>query len=317
MVLLNALTNGAKTRPSSWKLYVSTANYEEQYDRRRHRGRVVSRDLASARNHMLALGMVSRTASADWHHLASWSSSTDHAVQSRASGEYIIKRYNSIPVPYFAGPLYWQLITMKFSNFALIGLLALAERAFGRPSTFVDRALRRGRPSIPANAAQDLTVSSTANTDSNSVTSGNWAGVVLVSPPAGENFTEVIGTFTAPTLAPSSYTAACAWIGIDGWVQDTGTQGLFQAGVDFWMEDNKLTYNAWYEWVPDTSYNFTDFDISAGDVLTFRLVATSDREGTIYLENETTGQATSKVLDAPPSPPFTAPVSLVADIVGE
>ncbi|KAI0716194.1 peptidase G1, partial [Cerioporus squamosus] len=127
--------------------------------------------------------------------------------------------------------------------------------------------------------------------------STNWAGVVLVTPPPGENLTEVIGTFTVPTLAPSSYMAACMWVGIDRWSwQETGTQGLFQAGVDFWMEDNKLTYDAWYEWAPDTSYNFTGFDISAGDVLTFRLVANSDREGTIYLENETTGQAESKQL---------------------
>ena len=198
-------------------------------------------------------------------------------------------------------------VAMKLTLVTLGTLLALAQSALARPSTFVDRSLRRGSPSIPASAANSLAVSSTSATESD--TSGNWAGVVLASPPPGENFTEVIGTFTAPTLAPSSYTAACAWIGIDGWSQDTGTDGLFQAGVDFWMEDNKLTYNAWYEWVPDSSYNFTDFDISAGDVLTFRLVATSNREGTIYLDNETTGQSTSMVLDAPPSPPFAAPVS--------
>ncbi|RDX44809.1 concanavalin A-like lectin/glucanase [Lentinus brumalis] len=189
---------------------------------------------------------------------------------------------------------------------ALVALSTLLVVTFARPSTFVERSLRRGSPGIPTRAAQRLEAPSSAA--AHSLLSSNWAGVVLVSPPAGENFTEVIGSFTAPTLAPSSYTAASAWVGIDGWTwRETGLNGLFQAGIDFWMENNELTYDAWYEWVPDTSYNFTGFEISSGDVLTFRLVATSDLEGTIYLENETTGQTAYKVLDAPPSPPFEAP----------
>ncbi len=199
---------------------------------------------------------------------------------------------------------------MKLALVALSTLLVVAGSTFARPSTFVERSLRRGSPGNPTEAAQRLETPSTGAV--HSLLSSNWAGVVLVSPPAGENFTEVIGSFTAPTLAPSSYTAASAWVGIDGWTwRETGLNGLFQAGIDFWMENNELTYDAWYEWVPDTSYNFTGFEISSGDVLTFRLVATSDLEGTIYLENETTGQTAYKVLEAPPSPPFEAPVSLV------
>ncbi|KAI0366223.1 concanavalin A-like lectin/glucanase [Pilatotrama ljubarskyi] len=191
---------------------------------------------------------------------------------------------------------------------ALLSGFVLLVDVLARPSTFAERALRRGGPALHAVDASAGTPAFSAASANPTATSSNWAGVVLPSPPAGENLTAVSGTFVVPVLAPSSYAAASIWLGIDGWqTENSATEGLFQAGVDCWVEDGQLTYNAWYEWVPDSSWNFTDFHISAGDVLTFRLVATSDREGTVDIENETTGQMTSKVLDAPPSPPFTNP----------
>ncbi|KAI0637626.1 peptidase A4 family-domain-containing protein [Trametes polyzona] len=198
-------------------------------------------------------------------------------------------------------------------------LFLTALEALARPSTFADRALRRGRPFLPApplagetpTPASKVAAAAAAHP---TVRSSNWAGVVLPAPPPNENFTAISGTFTVPTLAPSPYAAASIWLGIDGWSTDASPapgagsgQGLFQAGVDCWVEGAALTYNAWYEWVPDSSWNFTDFAIAAGDVLAFRLVATSDRRGTIDIENETTGQKVSHVLDAPPSPPFSNP----------
>ncbi|KAL1701710.1 peptidase A4 family-domain-containing protein [Schizophyllum commune] len=175
-----------------------------------------------------------------------------------------------------------------------IVLLCSAVAVLGRPSTFLERAERRGYPAI-------RTPSSTAAAASGTATSGNWAGLVLEAPPAGENLTEITGTFTVPSLARSSYTAACAWIGIDGWEGST-TDALFQAGVDFWMEDGELTYNAWYEWVPDSSWNFTDFAVSEDDVMKFTLTAANDSAGSISVENQSTGQSTSIDLTAPPIP---------------
>ncbi|EJF56124.1 concanavalin A-like lectin/glucanase [Dichomitus squalens LYAD-421 SS1] len=196
---------------------------------------------------------------------------------------------------------------MKLSLAATAGFLLASGYVLAYPSTFAERSLRRGRPALPVDvAAQEPTPAGLAADANPTVMSGNWAGVVLPSPPTGQNFTGVSGTFNFPSLANSSYAAACAWIGIDGW-STSRTEGLFQAGVNFWTEDDKLTYDAWYEWVPDTSYNFTDFGISAGDVLTFRLFTLSDSAGTIYLENESTGQVVTKDLSAPPSPPFTDP----------
>ncbi|KAI0662848.1 peptidase A4 family-domain-containing protein [Cubamyces menziesii] len=189
---------------------------------------------------------------------------------------------------------------------ALTLALLFVSPVLGLPSTFASRAVKRGRPVLPSEVADKFKSSGTPTSGAASSHptsfSSNWAGVVLPTPPAGENFTAVTGTFTVPTLAPSAYAATSIWVGIDGWNTDfnSDAQGLFQAGIDCWMENGKLSFDTWYEWVPDGSYNFTGFDISAGDVLTFSLVATSTTEGTINVENETTGQKISHVLDAPP-----------------
>ncbi|KAH9894060.1 peptidase A4 family-domain-containing protein [Cubamyces lactineus] len=200
---------------------------------------------------------------------------------------------------------------MQLTSVLALGLLIISP-ALGRPSsTFVSRAIKRGRPALPFAVVADAvalkskptsTPTSGAASSHPTTSSFNWAGVVLPNPPVGENFTAVTGTFTVPTLAPSAYAATSIWVGIDGWNTDFGSdaQGLFQAGIDCWMEDGKLSFDTWYEWVPDGSYNFTGFDISVGDVLTFSLAATSPTEGTIDVENETTGQKIAHVLDAPP-----------------
>ncbi|KAL1745397.1 peptidase A4 family-domain-containing protein [Schizophyllum fasciatum] len=178
----------------------------------------------------------------------------------------------------------------------LAALICTAATALARPSTFAERAARRGAPAIRLPSA-----SNTAAAASGTATSGNWAGLVLEAPPSGENFTSVTGTFTVPALANSTYTAACAWVGIDGWA-GSATDALFQAGVDFWMEDGALAYNAWYEWVPDTSWNFTDFAVEAGDVIALTLAAANDSAGSIAVDNKSSGQSTSIDLTAPPIP---------------
>ncbi|KAI0329939.1 concanavalin A-like lectin/glucanase [Cubamyces sp. BRFM 1775] len=192
---------------------------------------------------------------------------------------------------------------MQLTAVLALGLLIISP-ALGRPSSsFASRAIKRGRPALPSNVRFESTGTPTSGAASSHPTTSsfNWAGVVLPSPPAGSNFTAVTGTFTVPTLAPSAYAAASIWVGIDGWTtSEADAQGLFQAGIDCWMENEVLSFDTWYEWVPDGSYNFTGFDIKAGDVLTFSLVATSTTEGTIDVENETTGQKISHVLDAPP-----------------
>lgn len=79
------------------------------------------------------------------------------------------------------------------------------------------------------------------NNSSKTQFSENWAGVVLESPPVGETFNKVVGTFTIPSVSGSG--AAAAWVGIDG---DTYPNAILQSGVDFIIEDDEVTFSAWY-----------------------------------------------------------------------
>ncbi|KAI1782590.1 hypothetical protein LXA43DRAFT_1103722 [Ganoderma leucocontextum] len=76
-----------------------------------------------------------------------------------------------------------------------------------------------------------------------------WAGLVLTSP-AGDDPTDGAGCMDK-----------------DRWLVPGLINGGSASGVDFWMEDGKLTYNgSEYEQVPDASCNFTDFEVSSGEV---------------------------------------------------
>ncbi|KAJ4464535.1 aspergillopepsin-2 heavy chain [Lentinula edodes] len=126
--------------------------------------------------------------------------------------------------------------------------------------------------------------------------SENWAGVFFESPPSGETYSTVTGTFTVPSISGNG--AASAWVGIDG---VTYTDAILQAGLDFTISDGTISYDAWYEWYPDTAFDISGFDISEGDSITVTVDATSDTEGTITLENTSTGQSVTQTVSAPDS----------------
>ncbi|KAI0040156.1 acid proteinase [Auriscalpium vulgare] len=125
--------------------------------------------------------------------------------------------------------------------------------------------------------------------------SSNWAGAVWDS--AAGTYTSVTGTFVVPTpKAPSSgsgtYSAA-AWVGIDG---DTCGTAILQTGVDFTISGSKVSYDAWYEWYPDYSYDFSGIPISTGDTIKLTVTASSTKAGTAVIENVTTGKTVTKSL---------------------
>ncbi|EIM79371.1 uncharacterized protein STEHIDRAFT_21274, partial [Stereum hirsutum FP-91666 SS1] len=129
--------------------------------------------------------------------------------------------------------------------------------------------------------------------------SSNWAGAALIADSDSATYTSVTGTFTVPSpSAPEDggegqYSAA-AWVGIDG---NTCTSAILQTGVDFTTsDDGSTTYDAWYEWFPDDSYDFTGIQFSAGDSVTVTVNATSSTSGTAVIENNTNGQKVSKSL---------------------
>ncbi|BDD60302.1 hypothetical protein MPDQ_006217 [Monascus purpureus] len=133
--------------------------------------------------------------------------------------------------------------------------------------------------------------------------SNNWSGAVLEEPPSSQaTFTAVSATFTVPkptagvALGGSEgYQAASAWIGIDG---DTSSNAILQTGVDFILQNGQASYQAWYEWLPNTAVNF-DLDINAGDVIVAYVRTSDNSHGIAVIENHTSGKNASKTLSAP------------------
>jgi len=181
---------------------------------------------------------------------------------------------------------------MKYS-FALAG--ALATTVLAIPSSTERYAARVARREAARNLQnQPLIRASGPSTDgvesSNVEYSSNWSGSVIESPPSGETWKSVTGTFTVPVPSGSSGAAASAWVGIDG---DTCETAILQTGVDFTVGSG---YDAWYEWYPDYAYDFSGISISAGDVITTTVTASSTKKGTAVIKNTSTGQTVTKSL---------------------
>ncbi|POR39506.1 Aspergillopepsin-2 [Tolypocladium paradoxum] len=121
--------------------------------------------------------------------------------------------------------------------------------------------------------------------------SNNWAGAVQI----GNGFTKVEGTITVPQVSGDSNAAASAWVGIDG---DTCSTAILQTGVSFYGDGS---FDAWYEWIPDYSHSFTDFQFGVGDQIKMSVDASSKTSGVAVLENLRTGQKVSHTFTNPPS----------------
>jgi hypothetical protein len=152
------------------------------------------------------------------------------------------------------------------------------------------RARRTLRPQNVTNAAE---VNGQAGIDNvNAQYSSNWAGAVLID----SGFTSVTGTIVVPTpqeppnAREGTQYAASAWVGIDG---DTCSSAIIQTGVDFYIQDGEVSYDAWYEWLPAAAYNFDEFSLGAGDSIKMTVTASSKTSGVATLENLSTGQSVS------------------------
>lgn len=179
---------------------------------------------------------------------------------------------------------------MKSSTFAI---LPLAGTALTAPLTTARYTRNEARPTerhrtippLSATDGQQLHLNATKKVEYSS----NWAGAVLI----GTGYTKVTGTFTVPTPSiPSGGESneeycASAWVGIDG---DTCTTSILQTGVDFCVQGSSVSYDAWYEWYPDYAYDFSGIAISAGDIITVTVDASSSSAGTATVENVSTGQ---------------------------
>lgn len=131
--------------------------------------------------------------------------------------------------------------------------------------------------------------------------SNNWAGVVRESPPASATYSAVSATFTVPeptaTDNSGDMQAASVWVGIDG---DTYTKAILQTGIDSYIQNGEKTYDAWYEWYPNSAENF-DLSLSAGDVIVATVKSSSPSKGVAIIENKSSGKTVTKTLTAPSS----------------
>ncbi|KAF5389907.1 hypothetical protein D9757_003594 [Collybiopsis confluens] len=179
---------------------------------------------------------------------------------------------------------------MKLSTFFVSSALIFSV-AVARPSRLAERIAaresRRSRPFTPSDSAR------ASGNSTHAEFSTNWSGV---SPPSGQTFTTVTGTFTVPT--PSGNGAASAWVGIDG---DTAQQSILQSGVDFTASGGRVSFDAWFEWFPNFATDFSNFPIAAGNVITVTVHSTSSTTGTATLVNESTGKTVTQALTAPDS----------------
>jgi len=179
----------------------------------------------------------------------------------------------------------------------VIAALFCASAIFAAPFTELHHDRRRSRVRrtlLPQNLTDAAQVNGIAGSNSVNVQySSNWAGAVLIS----SGFTSVTGTIVVPTPKEPSggergtQYAASAWVGIDG---DTCESAILQTGVDFYIQDGQVSFDAWYEWLPNYASDFDDFSLSAGDTIQMTVTATSTTSGKATLKNLSTGQSVSQ-----------------------
>ncbi|KAK2038460.1 peptidase A4 family protein [Colletotrichum somersetense] len=186
---------------------------------------------------------------------------------------------------------------MKFTTFVLAaaGIVAaapgakLVQRDF---SPAVPRSVRAKHGSAPNKRISVESVNSLDSTgDKNVDYSSNWAGAVKI----GTGYNHVTGTITVPDVSGSSGAAASAWVGIDG---DTCQTAILQTGISFYADG---TFDAWYEWIPDYAYSFSNFGVSVGDQIRMTVDASSKTKGVATLENLTTGKKVTHTFSSTPS----------------
>ncbi|XPS98718.1 hypothetical protein M3J09_007914 [Ascochyta lentis] len=197
---------------------------------------------------------------------------------------------------------------MKFSIAFVIA--AIAGSALARPSTLAQRVqsradgTRRHRTQplvkVGSNFKENAKfVEGLENSTAHVKYSSNWSGAVLEQPSSGY-FKSATGRFTVPTpkhVGSAGTESSSAWVGIDG---DSCASGLLQAGIDFTVTSSgAVSYDAWYEWYPDYAYDFSNFAVSAGNVIQVDITATSTTKGTVKLTNVSTGKSVSQTLSAP------------------
>src|SRR5579864_5878973 len=114
--------------------------------------------------------------------------------------------------------------------------------------------------------------------------STNWSGWVNTS--GGLGYTSASGTWTVPTVTPTSDDRYSSdWVGIGG----DPTPDLVQAGTEQDSVGGKAQYYAWIEILPAPELQITNFPVSAGNSITVSIIASPPEVWTLHVHNNSNG----------------------------
>jgi hypothetical protein len=135
-------------------------------------------------------------------------------------------------------------------------------------------------PSTGNSTGTDVTNTSSVN----NVTS-NWAGYVST----GGTYTSITGSWTVPTVNPTSQTTAAdaTWIGIGG----VSGSDLIQIGTQDVMTTGTVSTETFYEELPAGSETVPGVSVRAGDVVDASIDEVSAGNWTLTIKDMTTGES--------------------------
>src|SRR5580700_3813435 len=114
--------------------------------------------------------------------------------------------------------------------------------------------------------------------------SENWSGYIVT----GEKYSEVAGTWTVPTVTPTSGDRyASDWVGIGGY--ESGY--LIQAGTTEQDTDGHIVYNAWTEILPKSETLIPGFTVRPGDSISVVVAKGSGRSWTMTVVDSTESES--------------------------
>ncbi|KAH8820185.1 concanavalin A-like lectin/glucanase domain-containing protein [Xylogone sp. PMI_703] len=170
---------------------------------------------------------------------------------------------------------------MKFTATAVLAALLSAEAALASAPSARSLARRQARREARETRRTHFRH---LNESAHATVQSNWGGAIIET----SGVTAVSATANVPRGSGGSSAAGTAWVGIDG---ANCQSAILQTGFD-WYGDG--TYDAWYEWYPEFSDNFSGISIAEGDEITMSVVATSRNSGSATLQNLSTGQKVTK-----------------------
>lgn len=169
---------------------------------------------------------------------------------------------------------------MKFATTTVLAALLCAEATVA--AVPADRRLARRLARRESRARRSAPFKQVIK--EHSTVESNWGGAIL----EGTGFTAASVVANVPLGSGGSSAAGSAWVGIDGYTCDSA---ILQTGFD-WYGDG--TYDAWYEWYPEYSADFTGITISEGDSIQMSVIATSLTSGSATLENLSSGETVTQ-----------------------